>query len=219
MSKKINIFLCDDHLILLDGLKQIINSQQNLNVVGSSQNYEETKKTIQNNNLSIDILILDIKIYERSGIDLAKYILQNRPKIKIIYLTMFTDENTIKNALESGCLAYLPKNIDADELILAIKTVSKGLNYFPLSIIKSITSRTDFERDSLNEYQENETLKLSVREKQVLSLMIEGETSKQIGDSLFLSVHTVNTYKKSLFKKFEVNNVASLVVKALKYFY
>lgn len=110
-------------------------------------------------------------------------------------------------------MGYLPKNVDSEELILAIKTTSKGLNYFPLSINKLIVNHSEIIARSIQKNKVDEIL-LSVREKEVLDLVLKGESSKKIGENLFLSVHTVNTYKKSLFKKFQVNNVASLIVKS-----
>jgi len=203
---------------MLDGLSQIINADPKLHVIGFAQSYEETKNSILTNQLPIDLILLDIMLFDRSGIKLAQWIVKNYPNIGILFLSMYDDESTIKQAIQTGCLAYLPKNIDAEELILAIKTTAKGLNYFPNSVIKLIANQTDISPISTSPNPSNGIL-LSERESQVLTQILKGESSKKIGESLFLSVHTVNTYKKSLFKKFEVNNVSSLVVKALKDLY
>lgn len=214
MAKKINVFVCDDHLILLDGITQILHLDPMIHVVGVAQTFEEARETILSNTLEIDLIILDIKIGERSGLELAKWITSQNGKIGLVFLSMFEDVETIQQAIQLGCLSYLPKNIDSEELILAIKASAKGLNYFPASIFKLLTNKpeiTSFEKTKLKN-----NIALSERELQVLKCILNGETSSQIGESLFLSVHTVNTYKKSLFKKFEVQNVVSLVIKTIQ---
>jgi len=212
--KKINVFLCDDHPIMVNGLIQIINADPKLHVIGVALTYEETKDSILIDPLPIDLILLDIKLGDHCGMELAQWIIKNYPSIGILFLSMCDDEITIKQAIETGCLAYLPKNIDAEELILAIKTTAKGLNYFPNSVLKSIINHPDIATMPSTKKPSN-GIQLSERESQVLTLILKGESSKKIGESLFLSVHTVNTYKKALFKKFDVNNVTSLVVKAL----
>lgn len=219
MQKKINVFICDDHLILIKGLKELINSDNRLFVSGFAQNSDEFKEIITANLVPIDVLLLDIKIQEQCGIQLARWLKETNNSIAILFLTMFEDVQNINNAIEVGCSGYLPKNIDAEELKLAIKTVANGINYFPASIYKSIADQTEISNVSFQPINAIDKVQLSERESEVLSLLLNGKNSKEIGESLFLSIHTVNTYRKNLFKKFNVKNVTSLVIKAMKEYY
>ncbi len=219
MPKKINVFICDDHLILIKGLKELINSDKRLFVSGYAQNTDEVKEIVTTNSVPIDVLLLDIKIQEQCGIQLARWLKEKKNSIAILFLTMFEDVQNINNAIEVGCSGYLPKNIDAEELKLAIKTVANGINYFPASIYKSIADQTEISNASFQPINAIDKVQLSERESEVLSLLLNGKNSKEIGDSLFLSIHTVNTYRKNLFKKFNVKNVTSLVIKAMKEYY
>lgn len=219
MPKKINVFICDDHLILIKGLKELINSDKRLFVSGYAQNTDEVKEIVTTNSVPIDVLLLDIKIQEQCGIQLARWLKEKKNSIAILFLTMFEDVQNINNAIEVGCSGYLPKNIDAEELKLAIKTVANGINYFPASIYKSIAEQTEISNASSHPINAIDKVQLSERESEVLSLLLNGKNSKEIGESLFLSIHTVNTYRKNLFKKFNVKNVTSLVIKAMKEYY
>lgn len=219
MPKKINVFICDDHLILIKGLKELINSDKRLFVSGYAQNTDEVKEIVTTNSAPIDVLLLDIKIQEQCGIQLARWLKEKKNSIAILFLTMFEDVQNINNAIEVGCSGYLPKNIDAEELKLAIKTVANGINYFPASIYKSIAEQTEISNASFHPINAIDKVQLSERESEVLSLLLNGKNSKEIGESLFLSIHTVNTYRKNLFKKFNVKNVTSLVIKAMKEYY
>jgi two-component system invasion response regulator UvrY len=219
MPKKINVFICDDHLILIKGLKELINSDKRLFVSGYAQNTDEVKEIVTTNSVPIDVLLLDIKIQEQCGIQLARWLKEKKNSIAILFLTMFEDVQNINNAIEVGCSGYLPKNIDAEELKLAIKTVANGINYFPASIYKSIAEQTEISNASFQPINAIDKVQLSERESEVLSLLLNGKNSKEIGESLFLSIHTVNTYRKNLFKKFNVKNVTSLVIKAMKEYY
>ena len=219
MPKKINVFICDDHLILIKGLKELINSDKRLFVSGYAQNTDEVKEIVTTNSVPIDVLLLDIKIQEQCGIQLARWLKEKKNSIAILFLTMFEDVQNINNAIEVGCSGYLPKNIDAEELKLAIKTVANGINYFPASIYKSIAEQTEISNAWFQPINAIDKVQLSERESEVLSLLLNGKNSKEIGESLFLSIHTVNTYRKNLFKKFNVKNVTSLVIKAMKEYY
>jgi two-component system invasion response regulator UvrY len=219
MQKKINVFICDDHLILIKGLKELINSDKRLFVSGFAQNSDEVKEIITANSMPIDVLLLDIKIQEQCGIQLARWLKETNNSIAILFLTMFEDVQNIHHAIEVGCSGYLPKNIDAEELKLAIKTVANGINYFPASIYKIIADQTEISNASVHPINAIDKVQLSERETEVLSLLLNGKKSKEISESLFLSIHTVNTYRKNLFKKFNVKNVTSLVIKAMKEYY
>lgn len=216
MPKKINVFICDDHLILIKGLKELINSDKRLYVSGYAQNSDEVKEIITTNSIPIDVILLDIKIQEQCGIQLARWLKEKKNPLAILFLTMFEDVYNINNAIELGCSGYLPKNIDAEELKLAIKTVANGINYFPASIYKMIADQPKISKTFFHPIRQKVKIQLSERESEVLSLLLIGKNSKEIGDSLFLSIHTVNTYRKNLFKKFNVKNVTSLVIKAMK---
>ena len=219
MSKKINVFLCDDHLIMINGLKELINSDKRLIVSGFAQSINEFKEIITENSLKIDVLLLDIKIQEQCGIELAKWLKAQQHSIAILFLTMYDDLQSIKNAIEVGCHGYLPKNIDAEELKIAIKTVANGMIYFPPSIFKIIANNSEVVNTTFDSKKPEAKIYLSTRESEVLELILSGKNTNEIGAALFLSIHTVNTYRKSLFKKFHVQNVVSLVVKAMKEYY
>lgn len=212
MNKKINLFLCDDHLIFVKGLKHLLEEDNRIKVVGFSLTLEGVKHFIELKKDEIDILLLDIKIQDNSGFELAKWMKLSNLNIKVVFLTMFDDIETINKAMELGCSGYLHKNIDPEELFLAIKTVANDVNYFPITIYKKIANQSIKNKDNENE----KSINLSEREMQILTLIVKGQNTIQMSESLFISTHTINTYRKSLFKKFEVNNMASLVAKAIR---
>jgi len=201
---KIKILIADDHPLVRDGIKSLFNNVHDIKMVGEAENGEEALKKVKK--LLPDILLTDISMPKQSGIDIAAVIKKDFPDTKTIMLSMHEDNEYIKKSIESGAKGYLSKNADKEELLLAIRTVAKGGNYFSHDVSSIMT-------EQLNDTSSQ--LHLTSREKEVLKLVIEGEKSKQIADELFVSVHTVETHRTNIMHKLNVKNTAELVKYAI----
>lgn len=204
----IRIGIIDDHQIIINGLRKIIEQYNFTKVV-----FEATdgNKVLDINLLNkIDVLLLDIEMPIIDGVTLAKKILVFKPNCNIIILTMYNDNSLAKKLREIGVKAYISKNIEERLFMETIKKVHKGNTYFNLN------EKTDNIVDDKKLYYKEKLKELSKREKEILALIIKGFSNPEIGNQLFISPRTVDTHRTKLMKKLEVTNVASLVRVALK---
>lgn len=196
MDKNISILIVDDHPLVLEGLKALLSSENNISCVNTASNAYDAIEYLRKN--EVDIAFLDINLPDINGIDLCKKIKEEFPKVKCLALSTFAERNYISQMIENGAMGYLIKSSSRDEILQAIEQVSNGGFYMNVSLIE--------------EKKENKKLpELTRREKEVLELISEGFTNQQIADKIFVSVLTVNSHRTSLLMKFEVNNTASLI--------
>jgi DNA-binding NarL/FixJ family response regulator len=214
-KKKIKIFLVDDHQIVCDGIKALLKNVTEISIVGEASNGMEFMKEISIANP--DIILMDISLPDISGIELTKQVHQNYPEIKVIILSMYTQEDFIINAISAGAKGYLPKNTTQQELLNAINEVFDGKEYYNDTVskiilenyISSVRKSKDQETDKDNEV-------LSAREKQILKLNVEGLTNQEIADKLFISIRTVESHKNHIMQKLEIKTTIELVKYAIK---
>lgn len=206
MNEKIKIYLADDYKILRESLMLLLGQEDDLQVVGQSQDGIEVEKDIRN--LSVDILILDISMPKRSGIDVAKNLIREFPKLKIIFLTMHKSEEIVAEAFESGAKGYLLKENAFEELIKAIDEVMEGKVY-----VSSVLSQTLLQGFLANERRGKD---LSGREREVLKLLAEGYSNKEISDMLMISIKTVETHRANIMRKNNFKNITELVLYAAR---
>lgn len=200
------IALADDHQIFCDSLKALINDLGGFRVVWTARDGEETLKKIQQEPLP-DILLLDINMPKKTGIEVAEWMHENGKDVHILALTMENDEASIIKMLQYGVRGYLLKSVSAEELRNALEaTVQYGFYYTPLitkQIGKQLAQRTNPNLPELKE-----------REKELLQHMCTDMSYTEIAEKMFLSESTVDTYRARLFEKFDVKNRIGLLLKA-----
>ncbi|NNF36228.1 MAG: response regulator transcription factor [Saprospiraceae bacterium] len=207
-----NILLVDDHQIVIDGLKGLLEDEEGIGTLFEAQNGEDTIKiAIQE---EINLILLDINLPDISGFDICKKLKANSSCPKIIALTMHGNAGYINKMIKVGVDGYLLKNTGREELLLAIKTVMKGERYFSKEVTDSLISGMHQEKKPrISDFIQ----KLTRREKEILKLITEELTTDEIAAKLFISSTTVITHRKSLLRKLNAKNVAGLVKKAYEF--
>jgi DNA-binding NarL/FixJ family response regulator len=206
------VLLVDDHKILRDGIKTILDRTQEFQVVGEADSGSDA--VLQARKLNPDIILMDIGLPGMNGIEATIEVMRHCTGVKVIILSMYDDENSVVAAFRSGARAFLLKKASSGDLIDALRTVAKGGSYLSSQVSDHLLTRIqrgDLESKGLPGPLEG----LSPREKQVLRLVAEGKTSKDIAVMLDLGLQTVRTYRKTLMKKIGVTNIASLTQVAL----
>ncbi len=210
----IKVLLVDDHKIFTEGIASLLLHEPDFEVVGECQNAQQVKDFL--NKITIDVILLDINLGSESGLDVCKYVIEQNPAIKVLAMSMYNDENFITRMMKNGASGYILKNSSADELLKAMRTVYEGKSYQSAEVLEIIIrglSRQKQQEKSI--YQ----LRFTRREKEVLSLIANGKTTKEIAKELFISEKTVESHRSNLFSKFDVKNVVSLLKMAIEYNY
>ncbi len=206
--KEIKILLVDDHKLIRDGIKSIINTTNNIKVVDECSNGREAIDYLGKNANEIDLILMDITMPEMSGIDATEIIVKLYPKINILALTMHSEEAYIMKMIKAGALGYILKDSGREKLIDAIKTVYRKEKYYSNEVsIKLINVL-------LNEDKIVEPV-LSDREIQVLKSITNGNTNREIAKELYISDRTVESHRRNIIKKLNLKNTAELVKYAL----
>ncbi len=199
----IQIAITDDHTIVIEGIKNMLQSNKEIEVL---QTFENLKDTFENLTVSVEVLLLDINLPDGNGINACKELLEKHKDLKIIALTNFEDSIFIKQILKNGAMGYLLKNTSKTELTEAIKEVKKGNRYLPKKISDILLN------DSIGiESSKYFIPKLTSREKEILSLIIKEFTTDEIAEELFVSVKTVESHRSNLMQKLGAKNSAGLV--------
>ncbi len=206
MSDRIRIFLADDHKILRESLHLLLGQEQDIEIVGDAADGIAVEEGIRMT--GADVLILDISMPKRSGLDVAKNMIREYPDIKIIFLTMHKSEEILAEAFESGGKGYVLKENALEELIKAIHTVMDGNLYVSTELSPTL----------LHGFLSNERRgsDLSVREREVLKLLAEGFNNKEISDMLMISIKTVETHRANIMRKNNFKNITELVLYAAR---
>ncbi len=196
------LFIVDDHYMVIEGIKSLLQNEKDIEWLGHSINADSCLAFLKNN--QPDVILMDINLPDRSGIDLCKEVLTLYPFVNILGLSTFNQQAVIKNMLDSGAMGYVLKNATKQELLNAITTVRIGKTFLSFEVVQSLRET------------KIETPIITRREKEVLQLIAEGLTNAEIAEKLFISIPTVNTHRKSLIEKFDATNTAVLIGKAMK---
>lgn len=212
MENKLTIIIADDHPLIREGLVHLI-TQQNIftNIIEVTSGYEvisESEKSIP------DIILLDIEIPGINGIDVSKILLKKYPSLKIIFLTMYNDEEILTEAIENGILGYVLKENSSEEIINCIKTVLKGNKYFSAQLSEKLVKKLEskHKRDEISLMLD----KLSISEKRIIKLISENNTSKEIAEILFITPKTVENHRKNICDKLGLSGSHKLLKYALE---
>lgn len=199
----IPVAITDDHTIVIEGIKTMLKSNKEVEIV---QSFENLKDTFEQLDESVAVLLLDINLPDGNGINACKELLKKHPNLKIIALTNFEDSLFIKQILKNGASGYLLKNTSKTEMIEAIKEVMEGKRYLPKRISEILLN------DSIGlETSSYFIPKLTAREKEILNLIIQEFTTEEMATKLFLSTKTVESHRSNLIQKLGVKNTAGLV--------
>ncbi len=205
----INIIIADDHSVVRRGIKQILSEESDMNVMGEASNADEIFKLL--NEQEWDLLILDITMPGKSGLDSLIEIKQRKPQLKVLILSMHPEEEIAMRAIKTGADGYLNKDSVPGELIRAIRKVLAGGKYISNSLAETLIFANN--KDSGKALHEE----LSEREFQVLCLLASGNTLSQIADKLSLSVKTISTYRSRILEKMNLRSNVELTHYAIKH--
>jgi DNA-binding NarL/FixJ family response regulator len=207
-----DILLVDDHRLLRDGVRAILERDPEFRVVGEADNGADAIQLCKRT--QPDLVLMDISMPGMNGIEATTEILRHQPDTRIMVLSMYDDENSVVSAIRSGARAFVLKKASSADLLDAVRTVVKGGSYLSSSVSDRLLAR--IQRGDLESKDSYSALKaLSPRELQVLRLVAEGMTSKDIATMLELGLQTIRSYRKTMMKKLGVNNVAALTQLAL----
>jgi DNA-binding NarL/FixJ family response regulator len=209
----ITVFLADDHAVLRDGLKFMIEAQAGMRVVGAAGDGREAVRQVEQ--LCPDVVIMDIAMPELNGIDATHQIGDLCPQTGVIILSMHHSPEHINRALQAGALGYLLKETASSEIIEAITQVNAGHRY----LCKKVAAQmVDHFLNPTDTGPGGDVLTvLSPREREVLQLVVEGNTTADIADSLALSTRTVDNYRSRIMQKLNINTLPDLVKFAIKH--
>jgi len=207
-DKKIRVFLADDHTLVREGIAVLIGSAPDMEVVGQCGDGLKVVADVQA--AKPDVVVLDLTMPGLNGLDICRQLQRKAKSAAVLILTMHTDEEFIVRALENGAGGYLVKEAAADQLAEAVRTVSRGELYLGPRVPRSVLSRltAGSREDPYNQ--------LTTRERQVLQLIAEGKTNRQVAEVLELSVKTVDTHRAHLMRKLNIHDQTTLVKYALK---
>lgn len=207
---KIKVILADDHSIVRDGIKAVIEKKgENITVIGEASNGNEVLKMARQN--PADIYILDISMPQLNGIETTARLCKINSRSSIIILSMHDDRTYVERALRSGARGYILKETATDEIIAGIREVYQGRYYITPKISAYLVE--DFLGKEPADHSASD---LSSREKGVLQLFAEGYSSKEIAEKLVLSLHTIHVHKNNIMRKLNIHRQADLIKYALK---
>ncbi len=198
---KIKVFIVDDHYMVIEGIRSLLQNEEGIEWSGHATNAASCVAFLQQQ--LPDVILMDINLPDKNGIDLCKEVKEKYPSVFILGLSTFNQQSFIQKMMNNGASGYVLKNATQEELMEAIETVSKGKTYL-----------SDEVASSLRKEVLSEIPVVTRREKEVLLLIADGLTNAEIAKQLFLSTTTVDTHRKNLLAKFDVKNTASLIKKA-----
>ncbi len=206
----IKIVVADDHQLFREGLVNLLESDDSIQVIGQAENGEiAIKKALE---LKPDILLTDIAMPNMNGMEATRNLKKQLPELKIIAVSMHSDRQFVKGMLTAGTDAYLLKNCTHQQLLDAVHSVYNGKKYLSEDITEMVISGY-LDGSGTNDDKYNQ---LSEREKEIFLLLAEGVSTREIGDKLFISVKTVGTHKQNILEKLELKNNSDIVKYALK---
>lgn len=215
MNNKIKVLICDDHALFREGIKAILRSEPAIEIAGEANNGKEGLQMA--GKLQPDIVLMDIAMPDLSGYEAARRIKQAHKNIKVIILTMYDDEELVARCLDAGASGYILKDTPAPQLIYAIDMVAKGGKYLSPEVLKKVMSEKVAGGPRLVPGRsETRYDRLSDREREVLKLLAEGMTVKEIASRLDLSVKTVDVHKYNLMRKLDIHDRAALIRYAIQ---
>lgn len=212
MTRKIRLMIADDHMIVRQGMRKLLEAYPELEILGEAQNGDETIELAKK--LLPDIIIMDISMPVINGLEATRQIKKRLPQTKILILTMHAEKEYIFKILQSGASGYLLKGSPIEELVAAVYAVDRGESYLSPPVSKSIIE--DYIGGGPKRPATTRSQPLTAREREVLQLIAEGYTSKRIAIRLSLSSKTVETHRSHIMQKLNIHNAAGLIRYAIQ---
>ncbi len=204
----IRLIVVDGHRIVLDGLKSLLDDVDGFDCLATADNGQKAVDLLKV--FEADVILMDVDMPVMNGMEATRLIKKSYPKVKIISLTQHSERGMVKQLMECGSDGYLLKNIAQDELAVAIRKVYNGENVFSSEVALSLSGKV-VEKNS-----NGVEVELTEREIEILILISEGLSSKQVGEKLFIGPRTVDTHRTNLMNKLDIHNIAGLIRFALK---
>ena len=201
-SNKKRILLADDHAVVRNGFRMILNAQDDLEVVGEAANGREAVELAAS--LQPDIIVMDVTMPELNGIEAARRICDTVPRVRVLALSMHKDGVYVREILKAGAKGYLLKDSSEDDLLAAVRAVGRGEGFLSPGVADAV----------LNDYRKHVTNPLDMltsREREVLQWIAEGKTNKEIAQALTLSVYTVEAHRGRIMEKLNLHSTGELV--------
>jgi two-component system response regulator NreC len=208
----IRIILADDHLVIRRGLRLVLEREPGFCVVGEAADGKEAIQLAES--LTPDVAVLDVAMPNLNGIESARQITAASPHTAVVMLSMHSDESYVLRALNAGARGYLLKDSPEEDLIAAIKAVSHGKAYFSPAISRVLVD--DYVRQMRKRNVEDSYELLTAREREILQLLAEGKSNKDLAARLNLSVYTVETHRSNLMEKLNLHGIPELILYAVR---
>lgn len=213
-QNRIQVLVVDDHQIIIDGLKSILQDEETVQFAGGANTMQEALDFIGQH--PVDVVVMDISMPGHSGIEITQIIKEQHPDIKILALTMHDEIDIIADMIDAGASGYLLKKANMNEVLDAIQTVARGERYLGTKV-QDIMMDEFSQRRSTRQQLEYESQLLTPREKEILQLMLREFTNEKIAEKLFISIRTVETHRRNIFTKTNTKNVVGLIKYAMKH--
>ena len=211
----INIVLADDHVLVRKGIKSMLEADNEIKVIGEAGSGSDALKVARD--LKPDILVLDIRMPEMTGLEAASHLAEYAPQTRAVILSMHDSEEYVVQAVQAGAYGYLLKDTDKEEFIKALKQVYGGHKYFSGAVSHVLANQLLNARPNLAARPSpDDTYHLTRREKEILRMVIDGKHNKEIADSLGKSLRTIETHRFNIMKKLGVNNAVDMVNKTVR---
>jgi two-component system response regulator DegU len=208
---KTKVMIVDDHSMVREGLKQLLGVDGDIEVIAEASSGLECLQLMER--FSPDIVFMDVKMPGISGIETTRLLCQKYPKVKVIMLTIYDDNQYVTEAIQAGAKGYVLKKISREELVNVICHVMKDEAFLDPTITKGVFDQL---KNGKKVLQKMEKAHLTQRELEILKGIVEGQTDRGIAESLFISEHTVRSHIKSLYRKLGVTSKAQAVAKAMR---
>jgi two-component system response regulator NreC len=209
---EIRVLLADDHTIMRKGLRLLLERQPNIKVVGEAADGRQCVELAKAE--KPDVVVMDIAMPNLNGIEAARQIVNHNPAIAVAVLSMHSDESYVIRALKAGARAYLLKDSAESDLIAAIRALSDGKSFFSPAISKLLVE--DYMRQLERRGAEDSYELLTTREREILQLLAEGKSNKEVANMLNLSLYTVETHRTHILQKLNLHTVPELILYAVR---
>ena len=212
---KIRVLLADDHTLIRSGIATLLQNAKDFQVVGEAEDGEEAVR--KTGELKPTVVILDLSMPKLSGIEATKQIRQKFPQVNVLVLTMHENEEYVYQILKSGAAGYVLKSAGKDELIAAIRAAAKGEKFFSPRISQIMAEGYVRRVEQASAESRPGDVPLTRREREILSMVVDGLTNQQIADHLFISPRTVDTHRTNIMQKLDIHDLATLVRYAIEH--